>query len=418
MKKLFIIVLLIAVAGGGAYWYTSTQNPVTAANDSNRIIGSGSIEAETIIVAAETGGRITAVYADEGAEVKAGDLLLELDTSLLAAQRIELDAAIATAKANLLAVQDGPQPEEIAVAQAELTQAKAQRDSAKIMAAEMQKLVENPQDLLVPIKEIQAQIAQAEGQIELAKVAAKQAAIQEEAAGRNQSSHAALVMQQITQKQRQAADLGVKMAEANLGALKIQLAHLWEQYTNPVMLQAQADKAEVASQVAEAVVAMAQAKLAAAGAEPMPEEIAVAQAQVRQAESSLALLQVQLDKFKLTAPGDGLITTRTADPGELATPGAALLKLADMSNVTLQVFIPETQIGKVTLGQSARVTVDSVDTIFEGTVTYIANKAEFTPKNVQTKEERVNLVFAVEISLDNPDRILKPGMPADAEIVP
>jgi len=90
----------------------------------------------------------------------------------------------------------------------------------------------------------------------------------------------------------------------------------------------------------------------------------------------------------------------------------------DKNRVTLTVFIPETQIGHVKVGQPARVTIDSVSRVFEGTVTFIAHEAEFTPKNVQTKEERVNLVFAVEITLDNPEHILKPGMPADAEILP
>ena len=83
----------------------------------------------------------------------------------------------------------------------------------------------------------------------------------------------------------------------------------------------------------------------------------------------------------------------------------------------MRVFIPEIQIGLVALGQLAVVTVDSVPQSFTGKVTYISNEAEFTPKNVQTPDERVNLVFAVEISLSNPEHVLKPGMPADTEII-
>jgi HlyD family secretion protein len=120
----------------------------------------------------------------------------------------------------------------------------------------------------------------------------------------------------------------------------------------------------------------------------------------------------------LTAPRDGVITERPASPGELAAPGAALMNLGDLDHVTLTVFIPETQIGRVGVGQAAHVAVDAYPgETFEGTVTFIALEAEFTPKNVQTEEERVNLVFAVKISLDNPDHRLKPGMPADAQII-
>jgi HlyD family secretion protein len=165
-------------------------------------------------------------------------------------------------------------------------------------------------------------------------------------------------------------------------------------------------------------VQMAEAKLAAVKAGPMPEEVAIAQAQVQQAEAALARLQVQLDQMTLTAPRDGIVTERPANPGELAAPGATLMNLGDLDRLTLTVFIPETQIGRVRVGHAARVTVDAYSNeTFEGTVTFISMEAEFTPKNVQTKEERVNLVFVVKISLDNPDHRLKLGMPADAEII-
>jgi len=138
---------------------------------------------------------------------------------------------------------------------------------------------------------------------------------------------------------------------------------------------------------------------------------------VRQAESAVALAGVQLGKLTLTAPRGGIITERPLNVGELAAPGAILLNLGDLDHVTLTVFIPETQIGRVKPGQAARVAVDAYpDQTFQGTVTFIRPEAEFTPKNVQTQEERVNLVFAVKISLDNPDHRLKPGMPADVTL--
>jgi HlyD family secretion protein len=105
------------------------------------------------------------------------------------------------------------------------------------------------------------------------------------------------------------------------------------------------------------------------------------------------------------------------EPGELVTPGAPIVRLAALDSVWLKVYIPEPEMGRVKLGQSAQVTSDSYpDKQYAGRVIEISQEAEFTPKNVQTKEERVKQVFWVKIGVDNPDRELKPGMPADAEI--
>jgi hypothetical protein len=145
----------------------------------------------------------------------------------------------------------------------------------------------------------------------------------------------------------------------------------------------------------------------------------VAQTQVAEAEDALATMQVQLSKQTLTAPQAGLISRRLVDVGELAAPQTILLELSNIDTVELTVFIPETQIGQIQLGQQAQVAVDAYPgESFTGRVSFIAAEAEFTPKNVQTQAERVNLVFAVKISLANPDHWLRPGMPADAEILP
>ncbi len=417
MKKIGLAIIILLIVAMGIY--LNSRGTAQAFSMNNMpIVGSGTIEGESTIIAAETGGRVVAVHVNEGDTVAAGDILVELDKSLLESQLGELDAAIAAAKANLAAVKDAPRPEAVSVAEAELAQAKAQRDSAYDVWQSMLPLLDEPQDLDVPIQELQAQLKQAEGQVEKAEAEVKTAKIQEEAASRDQSSHAALVMYEVAQKQRAAAEIGLQMAQAQVKLLKVQLAHLWEQYNNPVVLQVKVHQAETGYHIAEAAVALAQAKLAAAKMGPTDETIAVAEAQVQVAESALGLVHAQMAQLTVTAPRDGVITVRAINPGELAVPGATLLKLTDLDKVTLRVFIPETQIGRVNLGQTANVTIDSVDQVFQGKVTYIANEAEFTPKNVQTKEERVNLVFAVEITLNNPEHILKAGMPADAEILP
>ncbi|MEA3336921.1 MAG: efflux RND transporter periplasmic adaptor subunit [Chloroflexota bacterium] len=419
MKKALFLIAILAIAAGGYYWYANYYVQADAATSpvEQKIVGSGVIEAKTVLITSETGGRIVDVFALEGTEVAAGDLLVQLDDSQLEAQRVELEAAITTAQENLVAAKAMPQPADIAVAVAEVAQAQALKDGAYQIWQELLRMKEEPQDLLVPIRDLQAQIIQAEKAIEFAEVEQQSAVIQEENAARDQSSFGKL-NHQIIQKHRKAADVSVQLANANLQALRTQLAHLWEQYNNPVALQTQANQAEAEHRMAETAVALANAQLAAAKKRPRPEDIAVAEAWVRVAESGRVSLENQRANLALTSPRAGLISTRAAEPGEIAVPGAILLSVADLDQVTLRVFIPETLIGKVQLGQTARVTVDSVKRPFEGLVTFIANEAEFTPQNVQIAEERVNLVFAVEISLENPGHTLKPGMPADAEFLP
>ncbi len=409
MKRLLAILIILSL--------TAFLSTVALGDGEGFIAGSGTIEAETVIIASEIGARIIEIKVDEGEEVQAGQALIQLDTSLLMAQRSELEAAISTAQANLDSVKAGPSPEKVAAAETELAQAKIQRNGAYQVWQQALEMAEDPQPLMPLIRQAENQVQQAEGMLEEIKPAVRTAEIQAESASRNQSDHAALVMYEIAQKQLAATKVGQKMAEVQLEAAQIQLAHLWEQYTNPIPFQAAANQAESTYYLAEAAVSLAEARLDAASAEPRQVEIDVAEAQLWQAESALALFEAQESKHTLTAPRGGLITTRVAEPGELAMPGATLLTLADLDTVTLKVFVPETQIGRVKVGQSARISIDSVDTVFEGTVSYIASEAEFTPKNVQTQEERVNLVFGVEITLDNPDHILKPGMPADAEII-
>jgi multidrug resistance efflux pump len=185
----------------------------------------------------------------------------------------------------------------------------------------------------------------------------------------------------------------------------------------PLVLNAQVNAAWAGYQTAQAAAEMAQAGLEALEAGPTEEEVAVAQAEVAKAEAALGVLEVQLEKLTLRSPTGGLVTGRMVQVGEMAVPGAKLLTVADLDKVTLTVYIPEDEIGRVKVGQTVEVSVDSFPgKVFEGRVSYIASEAEFTPKNVQTKKERVNMVFAVKVKVPNPEHELKPGVPADAVI--
>ena len=140
--------------------------------------------------------------------------------------------------------------------------------------------------------------------------------------------------------------------------------------------------------------------------------------QYEQSKATVELIQAQLENTVIRSPIKGIVLEKNTNPGEVVFPGIALLTLADLSTVWLKIYINEPQLGLVKLDQKAEVKVDSYpEKTFQGKVVYISDKAEFTPKDIQTKEERVKLVFGVKISLENPEQELKPGMPADAEIL-
>lgn len=119
----------------------------------------------------------------------------------------------------------------------------------------------------------------------------------------------------------------------------------------------------------------------------------------------------------LTAPISGVVLSKAVEPGEQVAPGTAVVTLGDLEQCWLKGYIPETELGRVKLGQRARVTTDGhPGRLFEGKVSFISSEAEFTPKSVQTEKERVKLVYRIKITVANPGMELKPGMPADAEI--
>lgn len=160
---------------------------------------------------------------------------------------------------------------------------------------------------------------------------------------------------------------------------------------------------------------MAEANLNALLNGARAEELAAAKAQVDAAQAQLDALAVQLEKYTISAPWDGIVLTRSTEPGATVLPGGTVLEIGRLDRLELTVYLPEDEFGSVMPGQEARVRVDTYrNRIFSGVVLRVADEAEFTPTNIQTKDDRVRLVYAVTVSLENEDLALKPGMIADA----
>jgi HlyD family secretion protein len=144
-----------------------------------------------------------------------------------------------------------------------------------------------------------------------------------------------------------------------------------------------------------------------------PQEIAAAQARLASTEAHIAALEQQVKDATVASPLAGVVTEKVAQQGELLLPGSPLCVVTDLANAWLTVYVAETELGRLRLRQAAQV-VDDGGQRRQGHVTYISSEAEFTPKNVQTRDERVKLVYKVKIGLDNRDGLFKPGMPAEA----
>lgn len=165
---------------------------------------------------------------------------------------------------------------------------------------------------------------------------------------------------------------------------------------------------------AEARVRSADANLALALVDTRQEQLNLAQAQVDSAQSSLDILQTQIDKLELNAPIGGIVLYRSVEVGEVVQPGSSAITIGDLEHLTITVFIPEDEYGRINLGERANVSVDSFPgRTYEAKVIRISDRAEFTPRNVQTEEGRRTTVFAVELSVFDPTGELKPGMPSD-----
>ncbi|MBN2264394.1 MAG: efflux RND transporter periplasmic adaptor subunit [Candidatus Aminicenantes bacterium] len=212
-------------------------------------------------------------------------------------------------------------------------------------------------------------------------------------------------------------EFALKQAETALATAEDDARRMRELLRTGSVTAKQAEDAEARLTVAAAQRAAASEALAKVRRLARPEEIRAAEARLDQARAGAELLAKTIADSTVTAPTGGTITHKAVEAGELVTPGTTIVTVAHLDTVYVMIYVTEGELGRVRLGDPVEITIDAFPARpFAGKVTYISPEAEFTPKNVQTKEDRVKLVFGVKVGIDNPEGLLKPGLPADAVI--
>jgi HlyD family secretion protein len=177
------------------------------------------------------------------------------------------------------------------------------------------------------------------------------------------------------------------------------------------------DDARTRRDVARASLDAARERLGRLKAGFRPEEKEEARARLQAADARIAQLEQQLEDAVIVSPVAGVVTRRLAEKGELAARGTGIVVVTDLPDAWLNAYVTEPDLGRLRLGQEAEVVTDEGQTR-KGRVSFVASEAEFTPKNVQTRDERVKLVYRIKVALDNADGLFKPGMPATARLQP
>ncbi|MGD2048029.1 MAG: efflux RND transporter periplasmic adaptor subunit [Chloroflexota bacterium] len=314
-------------------------------------------------------------------------------------------AELARAQAELARLKAGARPEEIAIYEAMVAQAEAQYLQPRTTHDDIvnQEIGGVPEELA----RFQMQAAESARNAAQAQLAlARAGASAEEISVAEAAVRAAQAQVTIAEGGRAAAEAALAQAQASPETARDQVS----------VADAEISRAKSQVAFAEGQLAQAEAQLARLQVGATPEELAVLEAQIEQAQADLDLIDLQLDKLKIRAAVNGVIMTRNIEPGEIVQPGTVAMAIGQLDDLAITVYVSEDRYGQITLKESACVFVDSFpDECFEATVTRIADRAEFTPRNVQTEEGRRTTVFAVTLSLADPSGRLKPGMPADVD---
>ena len=476
--RIIAVVFLVLLVVGAAYWYFYIR---PAAADGGALTASGTVETTEISIAPEVSGKILEVNVEEGAKVTTGQVLFRLDDTLLKAQRAVQAANLEAAKGAALTAQaaeaaaqaqydiaydaaqsankagsrtaswtqNAPaefslpdwyytQGEQIAAAQAGVDVAQAKLTQAQNKLTSVQNDVASAAFIKAEtdLGTAQANFTVADNlntRVENSKSVDDMTRRQLFLIYRNNLNIARgrdpkyAVPLNIDTELRDAAQKIYDDAKNALDDAQTAYDDLLSTQGANNVLKARADlsvaqelyytaqdylrKLQTGSNtpaVTAAQKAFDQAKASAAQA----------QTQVGTAQANLDLIDAQIAKLTVSAPVNGVILTRVAEPGSVGNAGGSMLTLGRLDELTITVYVPEDRIGAVVLGEAAKVKVDSFPgEQFDATVTFISSQAEFTPRNVQTVEGRMNTVFAVKLKLDNASGKLKPGMPADVVFI-
>jgi HlyD family secretion protein len=434
---LLLITLIVAAMAAGGCDVLMKQNQAA-------LQASGVVETVEINVSPELGGQVAEVMVQEGDAVQSGQALFRFENNLLEAQLDQAKTTLAQAEANYDLTASQPLDEQrqaaVAAAQLELIAARQSlqtlhEDADLARAKALQNLADARETVRDAERRVnnlesaskQTDIDQAKANVVLLKKQLEDAREDYEpyANKPEDSLVRATYLSKLAQAQAAydeavrhlnnllgpANEIDLAQAKANLELARAGLADAQREYEK---LQDGPDPNELA--LAEARVKNAEANLVLSEADTRQQQLDLAQAQVTTARAAVGVIQAQLDKLVVHAPVDGTVLTRIVEPGEVIQPGATAMTIGQLNQLTVKVYIPEDRYGKIDLGDHAQVTTDSFPgEAFDGTVKRIAQQAEYTPRNVQTQEDRRTTVFAVELSVSDPSGKLKPGMPVDVQ---
>lgn len=380
-RRPILLLLLIVFAAAGAYliWKQFFAAP---ALPPNVVALSGRIEGDDSAISPKTSGRILDIRFREGDSVKAGEVIATLSDEQIRAREEQARAAVLAAEASSKSARD-----QIAVLEQQLEQSRIQTEQSK-------------SDAQGRVGQAEAELAAAEADLAQQEASYQLAAFDRDAYTRLAQTGAASQRQakqaaSTAGQQAAAVAAAKKRVDAARGALTTAKANL----DTPAIREAQVSM--VRRQIAQ-------------------QQAQVASAEASTAEARAQLLEAEANRQDLVvhAPFDGVVATRAAEPGEVVTAGTTLVTLLDLTKVYLRGFVPEGQIGRVKLGQPARVYLDSnPNQPIEAYVSRIDPEATFTPENTYFRDDRVKEVVGVKLQLKSAIGFAKPGMPADGEIL-
>jgi HlyD family secretion protein len=389
MKKRLPILILLAVAGGG-YWYWTHRE---AEANGNRILVSGNLELTQVDLSFKTAGRIVELNVREGDWVKKGQVIARLDNTQLDQQKARDLAAVTSAQSQYQQLQTSIEYQaatiesDVAVRKAELAQAQARLD-----------------DLLAGSR--QQEIAQAQATVTDAKAWNDVAKLEWDRA------QTLFSREDISRSQYDQARTKVESTTAQLRQAEQRLALVQEGPRKEEIVAARAS-------VARANAAVATAEANRIELKRKREELTGRQAEIARNRAQVGITDAQISDTAIIAPIDGIVLVKAGEAGEVVAAGTTIVSIGDLDHPWVRAYINYTDITRIKPGGPVLITAESSQgkKMYEGHISFIASEAEFTPKQIQTKEERVKLVYRIKIDVDNTNHELKNNMPVDGEIV-